>query len=270
MTAAGAGNGNTTCLRVSLVFGLLLALGASACRGRQGPPITRIELRRQHTVHVVQKGESAWGIARMYKVSLKDLVALNELDDAASLHPGDQLLIPGPKQVGMQASLPKAPAPPPPPTPKAPNLDVDPRPQTRTCEKVDTWLQPPDAVTKKGFSWPVDGVVITKYGKQDGLPYEGIAIAAPVGTPVRAASVGKVLFAGVQGGFGNLVLLSHADNRVSVYAHNHVNCVKAGQSVARGELLGLVGQSGGTQSPYLYFEIRDGKKTINPRVVLPR
>lgn len=251
---------------VCVVLGLGLSL--AACRARQGPPISRIELRRQHTVHVVQKGESAWAICQKYGVTLEDLVALNELQDPSRLMPGDQLLIPGEK--GAAVSVARPPPVEPPVTPKAPDLRVDDRPKARSCAQVETWLAPPKEVTAKGFSWPLDGVVITKYGKQDGLPHEGLDIAAPVGTPVRAASDGKVVFADVQGGFGNLVLLSHPDNRVSVYAHHHVNCVKAGQTVARGELVGLVGQTGGTQSPYLYFEIRDGTKTINPMVVLPR
>jgi len=253
-------------LPILLALALLVAAG---CRGRQGPPITRLELREKHRVHRVQPGESAWAIAKRYEVTLDELVALNELADASKIYPGDELLIPGPKAEAER----RAPSPPPPPkappTPAAAELSGPPRPSERRCEDVKVWLQPPEEISDKGFSWPVDGVVIMKYGKKDGLPYEGIAIAAPTGTAVRAAADGKVAFAGEQGGFGNLVLVQHEAGRTSVYAHQHVNCVEAGQKVARGEVVGLVGQTGGTQSPYLYFEVRDGKETINPRVVLP-
>ncbi len=253
----------------------------TGCRSRQGPPASRFEMRQRHRVHVVAKGESAWGISRKYGVQLADLVALNELGKSAQLYPGDRLLIPGsrpasaapepkprPRKAAPVAARPRADKPSS-EGPKAPDMRAGPRPKTRTCRQIEPWLDPPSQKSAKGYSWPVDGVVITKYGKKDGIPHVGIAIAAPLGTVVRAAADGKVVFSGVQGGFGNLVLLSHSGNRVSVYAHHHVSCVKAGQKVARGEVLGLVGQSGGTQSPYLYFEVRDGTKTINPRVVLP-
>lgn len=255
--------------RWASALALTLALGAlgAGCRGRQGPPVTRLELRRAHHVHTVQAGESAWAIAKRYGVSLDDLVALNELEDPSRLYPGDQLLIPGPKAAAASAA---APPPPPPPPPTPPALTGEPRPSTRTCAEVKTWLAPPEDVSERGYSWPVDGVVITKYGKQDGLPHEGLDIAAPVGTPVRAAAAGEVVFAGEQGGFGNLVLVRDEGGLVAVYAHHHVNCVEAKQKVARGELIGLVGQTGGARSPYLYFEVREGKETLNPRIVLPR
>jgi murein DD-endopeptidase MepM/ murein hydrolase activator NlpD len=267
-------------LSCAISLALIALCVQTGCRARQGPPASRFELRQRHRVHVVAKGESAWGISRKYGVQLSELVALNELGKRAQLFPGDRLLIPGTQPSSESQPPPTKPKRPEPEVtqagttpassgPKAPDLTAGPRPKTRTCRQVEPWLDPPSAVSRKGFSWPVDGVVITKYGKKDGIPHVGIAIAAPLGTVVRAAADGKVVFSDVQGGFGKLVLLAHSGNRVSVYAHHHVSCVKAGQKVARGEVLGLVGQTGGTQSPYLYFEVRDGTKTINPRVVLP-
>lgn len=241
---------------------LVVALVAGACRTASPPPVSRLDLRARHRVHVVAAGESAWAIARRYEVPLADLVALNELEDPSRLHPGDELLIPGPRPPG---------APPPPPTtPTEPDLAPTPvAASVGACRDVTPWLAPPEDVGRSGFSWPVDGVVILKYGKKDGLPHEGIDVAAPVGTPVRAAADGEVIFSGEQGGYGNLVVVRHPKGRTSVYAHHHENCVKAGQTVARGEPVGLVGQTGGIASPYLYFEVREGKGTINPRAVLP-
>lgn len=260
-----------------LVLGLMLVFGASmglfGC-AKKLPPADRLELQLKYDVHIVASGETAWRIAKKYEVSLDELIELNELEDASRLKPGQKLLIPGTRRQTLasdpQATKPPPPPPPPAPPPKAPDLSPQPRPSTRSCRQVDTWLDPPKSVTKAGFSWPVDGVVITKYGKQDGLPYEGIDIAAPVGTPVRAAADGEVVFAGTQGGFGRLVVLRHSERRSSVYAHQRALCVKAGQKLRRGELLGLVGQSGGISSPYLYFEVREGAKTVNPRSILPR
>ncbi|MCA9554391.1 MAG: peptidoglycan DD-metalloendopeptidase family protein [Myxococcales bacterium] len=237
-----------------------------ACATGRAPVSSRLDVRQRHRVHKVEEGETAYGIAKKYGVGLDELVELNELEDPTRLRPGDELLIPG-------DAPPEAAAPPLPtstePAPVRPDLTPANAKSVARCKDVDPWLAPPKEVGKAGFSWPVDGVVITKYGKQDGLPHEGLDIAAPTGTPVRAAADGEVVFAGVQGGFGNLVVVRHDEGRTTVYAHHHENCVKTGQKLRRGETLGLVGQSGGTQSPYLYFEVREGTATVNPKAVLP-
>ena len=143
---------------------VLLGLTSAGCRGRQGPPASIWELRRKHHVHQVRPGESAWKIARRYEVTLDALVELNELRDPSRLHPGDELLIPGVKAVNAK----RAPARTAPRSPEKPmTAPVEPRPKKRTCEQVEQWVAPPKAVTKAGYSWPVDGVVITKYGKQE-------------------------------------------------------------------------------------------------------
>jgi lipoprotein NlpD len=245
----------------------LLTLVNLACATGRSPPSSRLDVRQRHRVHRVKAGETAYGIAKQYGISLDELVALNELEDPTRLQPGDDLLIPGEGPPG--AAAPPPPDPDPEPTPTRPDLTPAAAPAVARCKDVSPWLDPPKATGKAGFSWPLDGVVITKYGKQDGLPHEGLDIAAPTGTPVRAAADGEVVFAGAQGGFGNLVVLRHDAGRTTVYAHHHENCVKTGQKLRRGETLGLVGQSGGTQSPYLYFEVREGTATVNPRAVLP-
>jgi murein DD-endopeptidase MepM/ murein hydrolase activator NlpD len=117
--------------------------------------------------------------------------------------------------------------------------------------------------SKSGWIWPVDGVVVFKYGEG------GIDIAAPHGTPIWAARKGRVVVSGERDGYGKLVILAHDGDRVSIYAHNARNCVAEGTEVEAGDVVGLVGDSGGSASPKVHFEVRNGKKAVNPRGLLP-
>ncbi len=103
-----------------------------------------------------------------------------------------------------------------------------------------------------------------------GLKNDGINISAPLGTSVKAGDKGTVAYAG-NGlkGFGNLILIKHSDGYITAYAHNDKILVKKGQTVARGEKIATVGKTGGVSAPQLHFEVRAGKKAVNPRNYLP-
>jgi murein DD-endopeptidase MepM/ murein hydrolase activator NlpD len=117
------------------------------------------------------------------------------------------------------------------------------------------------------FLWPVRGDVVSAFGaKPGGLQNDGINIAAGLGTPVRAAENGVVVYAGNElRGFGNLVLLRHADGWMSAYAHLDEIGVERGAQVQRGQGIGKVGQSGSVSSPQLHFELRRDGKPVDPR-----
>ncbi|GIL38393.1 LysM peptidoglycan-binding domain-containing M23 family metallopeptidase [Roseiterribacter gracilis] len=116
------------------------------------------------------------------------------------------------------------------------------------------------------FLQPVSGRVLSGYGpKPDGLHNDGVNIAAPLGTPVKAADRGTVVYAGNElRGFGNLVLLKHDDGFVTAYAHLDKIDVTKGDTVARGQRIGTVGRSGSVAEPQLHFELRRGAKAIDP------
>lgn len=120
------------------------------------------------------------------------------------------------------------------------------------------------------FLWPVNGKVISPFGPKDGGQHnDGINIAAPLGTPVRAAENGVVVYAGNElRGFGNLLLIRHADGWVSAYAHCDSLLVKRGASVNRGQVIARVGQSGNVTSPQLHFELRKGAQAVDPMTEL--
>jgi murein DD-endopeptidase MepM/ murein hydrolase activator NlpD len=116
------------------------------------------------------------------------------------------------------------------------------------------------------FLWPVNGKIVSPFGPKDGGSHnDGINIAAPLGTPVRAADGGVVVYAGNElRGFGNLLLIRHADGWVSAYAHCDALLVKRGDQVKRGQVIGRVGQSGNVSAPQLHFELRKGAEAVDP------
>jgi murein DD-endopeptidase MepM/ murein hydrolase activator NlpD len=120
------------------------------------------------------------------------------------------------------------------------------------------------------FLWPVNGKLISLYGvKQGGQHNDGINIAAPLGTPVRAADNGVVVYAGNElRGFGNLLLIRHADGWVSAYAHCDALLVKRGDQVKRGQVIARVGQTGAVSSPQLHFELRKSGQAVDPTTEL--
>jgi len=128
------------------------------------------------------------------------------------------------------------------------------------------------------FIWPVKGDILSKFGALGvGRRNDGVDIAAPTGTQVRATAVGEVVYAGDQvPGFGNLVLIKHAGGWVSAYAHLASVDVHMRENVYQGQQIGAVGVTGGVTQPQLHFEIRyaastaDKAKPIDPLLVLPQ
>jgi murein DD-endopeptidase MepM/ murein hydrolase activator NlpD len=116
------------------------------------------------------------------------------------------------------------------------------------------------------FHWPVRGRILSAYGrKPNGQQNDGINVSVPEGTPIRASEDGVVAYAGNElKGFGNLVLIRHADNWVTAYAHLGTIDVKKDQRVKRGEVIAKAGQTGGVTSPQLHFEIRKGSNPVDP------
>lgn len=121
-------------------------------------------------------------------------------------------------------------------------------------------------VEPKNFIWPVNGTVISTFGpKSNGLNNDGINIGVPRGTPVVAADGGTVAYAGSDiPGYGNVVLVRHPTGLMTTYAHLDRMFVQQDIVVAKGDLLGSVGTTGGVDTPQLHFEIRRNKEALDP------
>ncbi len=120
------------------------------------------------------------------------------------------------------------------------------------------------------FRWPVRGQVIAGFGpKADGGRNDGIDIAVPESTPIRAADDGVVIYSGNQlKAFGNLVLVRHNNNYVTAYAHAKELRVKQGDQIKAGEVIATAGQTGNVGVPELHFEIRQGSSPVDPTRLL--
>lgn len=159
------------------------------------------------------------------------------------------------------------PAQPPMPAPVAPPLE-EPAAGAETQVAVVPPSQLPDPAPRAAarFAWPLTGKIIANFGAAGGgLHNDGINIAAPAGTQVRAADNGVVAYAGNElRGFGNLLLIKHADGWTTAYAHNEKLLVNRGDTVTQGQVIATVGRTGNVDSPQLHFEVRKGTQAINP------
>jgi murein DD-endopeptidase MepM/ murein hydrolase activator NlpD len=237
-----------------------------------GPP--RNALTPAATVHVVAPGQTLHSIARLYGKSVMVIAKANNIPPDAMLKVGDRVTIPG----GGSTSAAVAPQ----PAPAAPAASPAPRGEgsVGSLATVDSPhsarlaapVAPEAEESAKGgagagtFRWPVRGRVIATFGpKPNGLQNDGINLAVPEGTPVKAADDGVVAYAGNElKGYGNLVLVRHSNGFVTAYAHASEILVKRGETVKRGQVIAKSGQTGNVTSPQLHFEIRKGATPVDP------
>jgi murein DD-endopeptidase MepM/ murein hydrolase activator NlpD len=126
---------------------------------------------------------------------------------------------------------------------------------------------PAPAVSSGGFAWPMCARVTSEYGPRWGSLHRGIDLGAPTGTAIRSVAGGTVIYAGWQGGYGNITLIDHG-GVVSAYAHQSGFAVGQGARVAQGQVIGYVGMTGNTTGPHLHLELRVGGSAVNPRQYL--
>jgi murein DD-endopeptidase MepM/ murein hydrolase activator NlpD len=118
---------------------------------------------------------------------------------------------------------------------------------------------------KLNFLWPIEGAISDAFDESENKRHLGIDITSPLGTPIKASNSGTVIYCGnTIKGYGNLIILRHSEEFVTVYAHNHMNLVEEGDHVERGQIIGKVGQTGRATGPHLHFEIRKNNRAVDP------
>lgn len=228
---------------------------------------------------VAHPGDTVAAIGARYRVSPSLVARLNGVAATAQLASGRVMLIPARGRATREAvlsealdrSAPHYAAAPRPPGAPPPLVSFE-RPDTNTHAIGDRALRSP-LPREQGpafvFSWPIAGSVISSFGPGErGTRNDGINIAAARGAPFRAAADGTVSYVGPLRGYGNLILITHARGYVTAYAHAGTVMVGRGQQVARGQVLGTAGETGGVDRPQLHFEIRRGIKAIDPSLLL--
>ncbi|HSR72022.1 MAG TPA: peptidoglycan DD-metalloendopeptidase family protein, partial [Kiloniellales bacterium] len=242
--------------------------------------------------HVVARGETLYRIALRNGVTVAELTRLNGLDSPDRIRVGQTLVLPGETAAtpdsgptGTQVAAAARPEP-----VRATGQGPSPEPDSSTgwspnaviaalqssdvaspaapVPKPASLTALPNPAPREGgkFLWPVHGPVVAGYGpKKDGLHNDGINIAAPRGSLVRAAENGVVAYAGNElRGFGNLLLIKHDGGWVTAYGHAEEFLVRRGDRVRRGQPIARVGTTGNVARPQLHFEIREGTRAVDP------
>jgi murein DD-endopeptidase MepM/ murein hydrolase activator NlpD len=207
--------------------------------------------------HRVVAGETLYSISRRHRVSLYALARRNHVAPPYKIRPGQRLSLPSSETRIAKSASPQ-------------EVTAVPRPAGKARKPKFTRRNP---VTTKlparasgRFAWPVQGRVISRFGvKANGLHNDGINIAVKPGAPVRAADNGVVVYAGNElRGFGNLLLLRHKGGWLTAYGHNQTLVVRVGDVVRKGQRIARAGSTGNTNRPQLHFEIRKGRRAVNP------
>src|SRR6266481_7704448 len=249
----------------------LAAPASKAAAATRAPP----------TVHVVNRGDTLLSIAHRNHVTVAELAKANSLELSAKLKLGMKLTVPGAKTAAVEPAAPAAVAATQPaaalasPATKVAAAAGGPPQSARMAQATttpeDTRIETPvKAAEATGalptFRWPVRGKVITSYGaKTNGKANDGINLAVPEGTPVKAAEDGVVAYSGNElKGYGNLVLVRHSNGYVTAYAHASELLVKRNDQVHKGQVILKSGQTGNAATPQLHFEIRKGSSPVDP------
>jgi murein DD-endopeptidase MepM/ murein hydrolase activator NlpD len=201
--------------------------------------------------HIVAQGETATTIARQAGIPLEDFLEINGLRKNETLEPGRPVFVlaAAPRTSGSETS---------------PTGNV-------AATQPGGAVPPAGTVSNAPLRWPVAAPRLSsRFGKRWDKDHEGIDMAAPTGTPVYAAANGVVIYSGDQvRGYGNMVVIRHDNGLVTVYAHNSVLLVHAGDVVAVGREVARVGDTGRSTAPHLHFEVRRGDTPQDPMQFLP-
>jgi murein DD-endopeptidase MepM/ murein hydrolase activator NlpD len=240
------------------------------------PSMSRGARLSQGTVHVVQANETLISIAKRYGKSVAEIAAANHIPPYTHVRMGDRITIPGASVAAIAPKQHFAPAAPPAASAPAQKFVVaDPPVHTHVVTPdppVDEAIVAPATGGTTSFGWPAHGRVITGFGEKlpNGQTNDGINLAVPEGTPVRAAEDGVVAYAGSElRGYGNLILVRHSNGFVTAYAHASEILVKRNDQVKRGQVIARSGATGSVKSPQLHFETRKGSAPVNPMQYLP-
>ena len=224
-------------------------------------------------VHKVKSGETLWDIAHRHNLNIDSLIGANNISNMNSIKPGQEFKIlpvkgilyrvsPG-ESVGsiarkfdleietiMKDNNIK----------DASNLKIDQKLILRGAKPEFSYQ---DRLDQK-FMYPINTRITSYYGPRWGRMHEGIDFAAPMGSPIRAVSSGRVVYSGWATGYGYVVIVQHQRGLRTLYAHNSKLLVREGESVGKGEVISRSGNTGNSTGPHLHFEVQVNGRPENP------
>jgi murein DD-endopeptidase MepM/ murein hydrolase activator NlpD len=277
----GVRPGGWWAIGLGLLVQSLLVVGPSNSFAEAGSPLARSTQKRTtpshartgtahaqpaRCVHVVRRGDSLARLAALYRTTRRSLIAANLLRTPDRLRVGQRLQISGcqdawevrphddPERTSVDGAV------------TALLARVGPR---RVLTRL--FLAVPDFVREVvRFQWPIEGLVVSAFGRRHRGWHAGIDIQAEMGTPIRAAAKGTVVVSGWERCYGRMITIEHTDGFTSLYAHNSENLVQVGDNVEAGTLIGTVGRSGHASGNHLHFEIRRQGAAYNPLHLLEK
>jgi murein DD-endopeptidase MepM/ murein hydrolase activator NlpD len=214
-------------------------------------------------VHVVHAGDSISRIAAHYRVTRKSLIDANKLERSGHLRVGQRLVVSGARRA--VDGRPVQPS-------DAGVADGDVLLVRAGPRRVPTrlYITPHETDGQAPeFAWPVDGRIISPFGRRYGGWHAGMDIKAEIGTPILAAGPGVVITSGQERDYGRIIRIEHDNSFVTIYAHNLENLVEVGDRVSGGTIIGTVGRSGRASTPHLHFEVRYESIVYDPLHMLP-
>lgn len=214
------------------------------------------------TVHVVRARETLSRIAVHYGVTRKSLIDANKLT-RPELRAGQRLVVPSARMAAGEKPVKLIDA-------VLANGDILlVRAGPRRVPTRFYMAEPGSDKLSVDFAWPVDGQVISPFGRRLRGWHAGMDIKAEIGAPILAAAAGTVISSGQERAYGHVIRIEHEDGFVTLYAHNLENLVEVGDRVSAGTIIGTVGRSGRVTGPHLHFEIRHDGMVYNPLHLLP-
>lgn len=231
------------------------------------------KLIEQVKVHTVKSGETLWDIAHKNNLNIDSLIGANNISNMNSIKPGQEFKIlpvkgiiyrvsPG-ESIGSIADKFEL---------KKETIMEDNNIEDPSKLKIDQKLilrgaKPEfsyqDRLDQK-FMYPINTRITSYYGKRWGRMHEGIDFAAPMGSPIRAVSSGRVVYSGWATGYGYVVIVEHQRGLRTLYAHNSKLLVRVGEAVGRGEVISRSGNTGNSTGPHLHFEVQVNGRPENP------
>jgi len=230
---------------------------------RKARPQPKAQGPHKTLVHVVRHGDTVSRLAVHYGVRRQAIIEANHLSRPEQLRLGQRLRIPSGRALTGERTAFRIEG-----VESGGDVLLVRTGKRRVATRL-SMVAPELELQAAGLIWPIEGNVVSPFGRRLRGWHAGTDIQAELGTPILAAGDGLVVASGQEGGYGRIIRIQHQGAIVTVYAHNLENFVGVGEWVAAGAIIATVGRSGSATAPHLHFEVRHEGLAYNPLQFLP-